>query len=295
MHDVIIIGGSYAGLSAALQLARTRRSILVIDQGLRRNRFAATSHGFLGQDGRAPGEIVEEARAQLLRYPTVEWLEDRVEQAEGSADDFTVTTAGNGRKTGRRLVLALGVRDELPEIDGLGERWGRSVFHCPYCHGYELNEGEIGVIAVSHHSMHQAMLLPDWGRTTFVLNGCFEPDEEQRAQLTQRGVTLDKGRIASIEGKADLKLEDGRVLRFAGLFVLPRPHIAVPLANQLGCEFHTDTLYPVIKTSFSQKTSVPGVFACGDAARPAGSVALAVGDGNVAGAAVHQSLVFDKP
>ena len=135
MYDVIIIGGGYAGLSAALQLARTRRSILVIDHGLRRNRFAATSHGFLGQDGRAPGEIIDEARAQLFRYPTVDWLEDRVEQAEGSADDFRVITVENGEKTGRRLVLALGVKDELPAIPGLEERWGRSVFHCPYCHG----------------------------------------------------------------------------------------------------------------------------------------------------------------
>ncbi|WP_245582449.1 NAD(P)/FAD-dependent oxidoreductase [Neorhizobium lilium] len=294
MFDAIIVGGSYAGLSAALQLGRARRRILVIDEGLRRNRFAATSHGFLGQDGRAPNAIADDAREQLLRYPTVEWLNDRAEQACGSQDDFTITTAGGGSFSARRLLLALGVTDDLPDVAGLQERWGRSVFHCPYCHGFELDQGEIGVIASSHHSMHQALLLPDWGKTTLVLNGCFEPDEEQREQLDERGVTIEPGKIDRIEKNADLHLEDGRVLNFAGLFVLPQPRIAVPLANQLGCELE-DALYPFIKTGFTQETSVPGVFACGDAARAAGSVAVAVGDGNVAGAALHQSLVFRKP
>jgi thioredoxin reductase len=293
-YDAIIIGGSYAGLSAALQLARARRRILVIDEGLRRNRFAATSHGFLGQDGRAPEAIAADALAQLMRYPTVEWMEDRVEHAEGSEDDFAVTAAANGRLSARRLVLALGVTDDLPEIAGLAERWGRHVFHCPYCHGYELDQGSIGVIAVSHHSMHQALLLPDWGPTTLMLNGCFEPDDEQRAQLKERGVTIEPAAIRSIGGDAEVNFADGRATSFAGLFVLPKPRIAVPLAEQLGCELEDDALYPCIKTGFTKETTVSGVFACGDAARPAGSVALAVGDGNVAGAAVHQSLVFRR-
>jgi thioredoxin reductase len=292
LFDAIIVGGSYAGLSAALQLARARQRILVIDEGLRRNRFAKAAHGFLTQDGRDPGEIAADARDQLLRYPNVEWLEDRAEKAEGSQDDFAVTTARSGRFSARRLLLALGVTDDLPTVPGLQERWGQSVFHCPYCHGYELNQGKIGVIATSHHSMHQALLLPDWGPTTLFLNGCFTPDEEQRAQLAERGTAIEAGKIERIEGKADLNMEDGRVLSFAGLFVLPQPRIAVPLADQLGCELKDDDLYPFITTAFTQETSVPGVFACGDAARSAGSVAVAVGDGNVAGAAMHQSLVF---
>ncbi len=292
MFDAIIIGGSYAGLSAALQLARARQRILVIDAGQRRNRFATTAHGFLTQDGRAPGEIAQDARDQLMRYPDVEWLDDRVEQAQGRQDDFTVTTARSGAFSARRLLLALGVADDLPDVAGLQERWGQSVFHCPYCHGYELDQGRIGVIATSHHSMHQALLLPDWGPTTLVLNGSFEPDEEQRAQLAERGTEIETGKIKRVEGRADLLMEDGRVLSFAGLFVLPQPRIVVPLANQLGCDLKDDELYPFIKTAFTQETSVPGVFACGDAARAAGSVAVAVGDGNVAGAALHQSLVF---
>ncbi len=292
MFDAIIIGGSYAGMSAALQLARARRRVLVIDEGLRRNRSASMAHGFLTQDGRAPDAIAAEARKQLMRYPNVEWLNDRVEQAMGSEDDFTVHTAGGKDLSARRIVLALGVTDELPEVEGVRERWGRSVFHCPYCHGFELDQGHIGVIATSHHSMHQALLLPDWGQTTLILNGCFEPDDEQRAQLQTRGVTLEPGEIERLQAHADLKMKDGRVLSFAGLFTLPRPHMAVPLAEQLGCDLAEDELYPFVKTAFSQETSVPGVFACGDAARSAGSIAVAVGDGNVAGAAAHQSLVF---
>jgi thioredoxin reductase len=291
-YDAIIIGGSYAGISAAMPLARARRRMLVIDEGQRRNRFAATSHGFLGQDGRTPEAIAADARQELLRYPTVEWLEDRVEQAGGTEDNFTVTTAAHGELSARRLVLALGVTDDLPDVPGLGERWGRSIFHCPYCHGYELNQGEIGVIASSHHSMHQALMLPDWGKTTLILNGCFTPDDEQLQQLEDRRVTIEAGSVEAIAGHADVVLDGGRTLSFAGLFVLPQPRIATPLSEQLGCELEDDALYPCIKTGFTKETTVRGVFACGDAARPAGSVALAVGDGNVAGVAAHQSLVF---
>jgi thioredoxin reductase len=293
-YDAIIIGGSYAGLSAAMQLARARRRILVIDEGQRRNRFAATSHGFLGQDGRAPDAIASDAKAELMRYPTVEWLEGRVEQAGGTEDEFTVTTAAHGALSARRLVLALGVTDDLPPIAGLTERWGRSIFHCPYCHGYELDQGDIAVIASSHHSMHQALMLPDWGKTTLMLNGCFTPDQEQLQQLQDRGVTIEPRQVQAITGHADITFADGRTLSFAGIFVLPQPRIATPLAEQLGCELEDDALYPCIKTGFTKETSVSGVYACGDAARPAGSVALAVGDGNVAGVAAHQSLVFRK-
>lgn len=133
--DVIIIGGSYAGLSAALQLGRARKNILVVDAGKRRNRFASHSHGFLGQDGKAPGEIITEARRQIERYPTIHWAEGRVTDAEGSYDDFVIEIDGNRRERAARLILAMGVTDELPDIAGLKERWGSSVFHCPYCHG----------------------------------------------------------------------------------------------------------------------------------------------------------------
>ena len=147
VYDVVIVGGSYAGLSAGLQLARGRRKVLVIDAGLRRNRFAQHSHGFLGQDGRAPGDIAAQARAQLLAYPNVEWVDQSAVKAGQCAEGFAVVTADGQRFAARRLIIATGMVDVLPEIPGLAERWGKHVFHCPYCHGYELDGGPIGVLA----------------------------------------------------------------------------------------------------------------------------------------------------
>ena len=292
-HHAIVVGGSYAGLAAALQLARARRRVLVIDEGVRRNRFAAASHGFLGQDGRPPGEIVAEARAQLMRYPTVAWESGRAERAERTGGGFRVVGPDGRRQVARRLVLATGVVDALPDIPGLAERWGRSAFHCPYCHGYELMEGAIGVIAVSPLSLHHALMLPDWGPTDLLLNGAFVPDAEQAAQLARRGVSVEAAPIRDIAGeRADVRLADGRVLSFAGLFVMPRTRVAGPLAAQLGCAFAAGPMGDYIRTDAIMATSVPGVFACGDAARAAGSVALAVGDGTMAGAATHRSLIL---
>ena len=167
MHDVIIIGGSYAGLAAALQLGRARRRVLVIDEGVRRNRSASHSHGFIGQDGVDPAAIAAKGRAEVLAYPTVKWLDARAESAARIEGGFAVTAKNGERHEAERLVLALGIVDQLPDIAGVKERWGKSVFHCPYCHGYELNQGNIAVIATSPQSVHQAMMLPDWGTTTY--------------------------------------------------------------------------------------------------------------------------------
>lgn len=290
-YEAIVIGGSYAGLSATLQLARARRRVLVVDQGLRRNRFAQHSHGFLTQDGEDPAAIAAKARAQVAAYPTVEWIGDRAEAAARGEDGFAVSI-GDRRVTGKALVLASGVKDHLPEIEGVRERWGKSVFHCPYCHGYELDQGPVGVIAVSPMSLHHGLMLPDWGPTTLLLNGAFEPDEQARQELAQRGAAIETVPIASIEGHADVVLRDGRRLSFAGLFTMPRTDIASPIAQQLGCALEEGPMGFFIRTDAMKQTSVPGVLACGDAARAAGSVALAVGDGAMAGAAAHRYLMF---
>lgn len=293
MFDTIVVGGSYAGQSAALQLARARRKILVIDEGMRRNRFAARSHGFLGQDGRDPAEIAEDARRQLLAYPNVTWLSSRAETAQVVDGGFAVTDGQGIRHHAGTIVLATGIRDGLPDIPGLAERWGRAVFHCPYCHGYELNEGRIGVLAVSDISMHHALMLPDWGTTTFFLNGAFEPTDGQLAQLAARGVAVERARIAALEGQPiDVVLEDGRRIALDGLFTATATEIASPLAIQLGCNLADGPTGRFVRTDDMKATSVPGVFACGDAARAAGSVALAVGDGAMAGAAAHRRLMF---
>lgn len=291
-YDVIVVGGSFAGLAAATQVARARRKVLVIDAGRRRNRFARTSHGFLTQDGRPPEEIIADARQQLMSYPTVEMAGGTAVHAERQDQEFAVTLADGTVHHGRRLVLATGVVDILPDIAGLAERWGRSVFHCPYCHGYELGMGRIGVLAVGELSMHQALLVADWGRTTLLTNRTFEPDAPQRKELAGRGVELVEERVEEISGRADVALAGGRLLSFDGLFTASRTTMASPLAEQLGCEFTDGPLGSYIQTEMFMKTSVPGVFACGDAARGAGSVSIAVGDGAMAGVGAHQSLVF---
>ncbi len=293
MHEVIIIGGSYAGISAGMQLARARRKVLVIDAGNRRNRFADHSHGFLGQDGRSPALIAREAREQLLAYPTVQWHEQLAVTATKAGDGFVVTTADGQQYGGLRLILAGGVIDELPTVPGLQERWGRSVFHCPYCHGYELDGGPIGVLAAAPVAMHHAMMLPDWGPTTLFLNGAFAPDDGQLAQLRRRGVQVEHEAVVALSGeRADVTLASGRVVELAGLFTQPRTQMASPLPEALGCAFEDGPMGRFIKVDAMRETSVPGVFACGDAAVAAGNVAIAVGDGARTGAAAHHSLIF---
>jgi thioredoxin reductase len=294
-YDVIVIGGSYAGMAAALQLARGRRKVAVIDAGIRRNRFAAHSHGLLGQDGKSPSVIAEEAKAQLVKYPSVTWIEGSALSAEKRGDNlFSVATADSSLSA-KRLLLATGVSDHLPAITGLQDRWGRSVFHCPYCHGYELNQGPLGVLAVSEASIHQALLIPDWGPTTFFTNNCFMPNDLQRQQLAARNVQIETETISEVAGEQSVivKLTNGRLVELAGLFVASLTKPASPIAYDLGCELAESPVGFYVKTDELKQTSIPGVFACGDLGRAMGSVTFAIGDGAQAGFAVHRSLIFD--
>lgn len=290
-HDVIVVGGGYAGMAAALQLVRARRNVLVIDGGKRRNRFAKKSHGFLSQDGADPAEIAAMARRQLETYPTLAWRDGTAVTAAGQADAFTVGTSDGEQHEARRIIIATGLSDTLPDIPGMAERWGKYVFHCPYCHGYELNQGDIGVIAASPMSQHQAQLLTEWGRTTFFLNGAFTPTEEERTHLASRGIIIETIPVERIEGAADVRLADGRLLSFAGLFTAPHCRPSTSLAETLGCELETTPVGVQIRTEMKQ-TSIPGAFACGDVAHVPHSISLAVADGALAGAMAHRSLVF---
>lgn len=293
MYDVIVIGGSYAGMAAALMLARAHRKVAVVDAGLRRNRFAAASHGLLGQDGRSPGAIADDAKKQLLEYPSVTWKEGTAVSAERTGEYFSVRMEDGEVLSAKRLILATGVVDELPDVPGLAERWGKSVFHCPYCHGYELENGHLGVLAVGEVSMHHGMLIPEWGRTTMFLNGAFEPNEEQMSQLLARGVTIERERVEEVTGKALVKLAGGRTIELAGLFVASRTTPSSPLAEELGCDIAESPLGLYIGTNDMKETSVAGVFACGDAARAAGNVTFAISDGALAGLSAHRSLIFE--
>lgn len=298
-HDVIVVGGSYAGLSAAMQLARARKRVLVIDAGAPRNRFAHAGHGFFGQDGRPPFDILRDARGQLAAYPTVLFLEGEVRAARKAGDDFAVTLADGRVEKALRLVLANGVRDELPPIPGMQERWGVSVLHCPYCHGYEVADRALGVIATQPMSVHQAKLIPDWGPTSYFTQATFEPGEEDAALLAARGVAIERSPIVELLGTAPeleaVRLADGRTVPLAALFVAPRTFMASPLAEQLGCAFDDGPSGRYVRVDDWRQTSVPGVYAAGDAATPMHNATLASASGVMAGVGAHQSLLHVKP
>ncbi|UDG78010.1 NAD(P)/FAD-dependent oxidoreductase [Achromobacter sp. 77] len=295
-YDVIIIGGSFAGLSAAMQLARARRQVLLVDAARPRNRYAAHAHGFLGQDGVPPHEIVANARAQLARYPTVSFLDGEAIQALAQDGGFAVVMAGGEQVRGARLILATGMRDELPPLPGLQARWGQTVLHCPYCHGFEVAGEPLGVLAAHPMSVHQAMLLPDWGPTTYFTQGQFEPSPEDARHLGARGVHVERTPVVALLGDAPaltgVVLADGRELPLRALFVASRVHMASPLAGQLGCEFDEGPLGPVIRVDDMKQTTVPGVFAAGDASTPMSNATLASASGVMAGVCAHRSLVM---
>lgn len=295
--DVIIIGGSFAGLSAAMQLARGQRKVTVIDAGEPRNRYADQSHGFFGLDGVSPFAIQQEAYRQLLKYPTADIVKGKAIAIEKIASEFHVMLEDNTSLHSKKLILATGVRDELPAIPGLKERWGATVIHCPYCHGYEVRNQPLGVLATSPLSTHQAGMIPDWGPTTYFTQGLYEPDEEQRAFLLKRGVTIESTPIVEVLGRApeisSVYLADGRTIRLAALFVGPKTHMASPFAEQLGCEFEEGPLGLVIKTDPFKQTSVEGIFAAGDMGNPMQNATLASASGVMAGVGAHQSLMRD--
>lgn len=296
-HDVIIIGGSFAGLSAAMQLARARRDVLILDTSTPRNRYATKSHGFPGQDGQTPAAIAATLRAELSTYATVQIRGAEATAASRQGDGFVVSLTDNEGITTRRLILAYGVRDTLPDLPGLQERWGASVLHCPYCHGYELNRQPVGVLARNELAMHQAMLLPDWGPTTLFTQGIFEPTQDQRQTLAKRGGIIEEVPITGLVGPAPaleaVRLADGREVLLAGLFIAPQTAPSSNLGTMLGCETKDGPTGPYLAVDGMQATSVPGVFAAGDLASPMPNATLAAAAGVLAGGAAHRSLIFD--
>jgi thioredoxin reductase len=293
----VVVGGSFAGMAAAMQLARARRRVLVVDAGRPRNRFAAASHGFLGQDGRAPADIIATARAEILAYPTVAFRAGEATHARAEGDGFELTLASGSTIAARRLILATGVVDDLPDVPGLRERWGVSVLHCPYCHGYEVADRPFGVLAVGDNAVHQALLVTEWSAdVTLFTNGVVRPDAEQRAALAARGVRVEEHPVAALLGEgmelSGGRMEDGEVIGIGALFIQLRTRMASPLAEQLGCEMEEGPFGPMIRTDARKQTTVPGVFAAGDTTRVPPNATLAAAEGVFAGFGAHQSLVF---
>lgn len=295
-HDVIVIGGSFAGLSAATYIARGRRRVCVVDTGSPRNRFAARSHGFLAQDGSDPRALLAAARAQVAAYPTVTFIDGQAIEAAPEDDGFTVRLSTGETIGAAKLVLAFGISDELPPIPGLAERWGRSVLHCPYCHGFELSGQRLGVLYVSPRSIHQAMLIAEWGPTTLYLDGATIPDPGILEQLRARGVAIEPERVQSLHGDGDglsaVVVGDDRMSPAEALYLGPRTRLNSGIAEQLGCLLDEGPFGPIIRTDETKATTVPGVFAAGDITRGAHNATWASADGVTAGTSVHRTLVF---
>jgi len=301
MEDVIVVGGSFAGLSAATYLARARRRVLVFDTGRPRNRLSVHSHGVLALDGERGSDLLRIARTQLVKYPTARQMTADVHRVARRKEEpaFEVETRKGDRYAARRLILATGLEDQLPEIPGLGERWGRSVFHCPYCDGYEFAPGPIGVLATVPQSVHFAEIVADWGALTLFTNSALTVDAEGRERLMRRGIRLVEDRVAALEGSADgrlerIRMERGTTVAIRALFIATLYRQAAPFARDLGCEIVENPRGQLVKTDESKQTTVPGVYAAGDMARPTHSIPFAAADGATAGTSAHQSLVTQE-
>lgn len=297
-HDAIVIGGSFAGLSAAIHIARARRSVCVVDGSKPRNRFADTSHGVFGQDGDHPLAMISRARAQVDAYPTVRFISGEATSARMIEGGFEVMLARDRTLTARKLVLAFGISDVLPDISGLAERWGKSVLHCPYCHGFEHAGGRLGVLQTMPMSTHQALLIADWGPTTLYLNGGDMPDDETLAKLARRQVRIEPARVTAIQGDGTqltgLLLDDGRTALVDALYIAPLTRLNSPIAEQLSCVLDDGPFGPVIRTDATKSTTVAGVYAAGDVARVPHNATWAAADGVTAGTSLHQALVFQS-
>jgi thioredoxin reductase len=197
MYDAVIVGGSYAGLAAAMQLGRARRSVVIVDAGQRRNRNVSRAHGVLGHDGESPAVIAAKGKAEVLAYPSVRWLDGAVTETRATAVGFAVSLESEDLRA-KRMILATGVVDDIAPIPGIRERWGGTVFHCPYCDGYELDRRKLGVLAAGPFAMHYAVIVAEWGvpgETTLFLNEGTPPQATELAKLASRGIRVEPERV----------------------------------------------------------------------------------------------------
>jgi thioredoxin reductase len=285
IKDIAIIGGGAAGLSAALVLGRARRRVAVVDAGAPRNAPAAHMQGFLSRDGMPPAELLAAARDEVRRYG-VEIIEDRVVDAR---EGFTLQLAGGGVLRARQVLLATGAADVLPDIAGARERWGRDLLHCPYCHGWEVRDRPIGVLASAEH----AHLLRQWTDDVVLFTHTATVTAEERATLRTRGIAVVDGTVEALVVEGDrlraVQLAGGRTVARDALFIRPdlRAHPGGPAAA-LGCE-----LLPggIVRADANGRTSVPGVWAAGNAANPRAQVITAAGEGSAVAIAINTALV----
>lgn len=294
--DVIIIGGSYAGLSAAMALGRSLKNVLIIDSGIPCNRQTPHSHNFITQDGEKPGVIADKAKAQVLKYDTVKFKNAFASSAQKTEEGFLVRTDASAEYSAKKLIFATGIKDIMPSIKGFAECWGISVVHCPYCHGYELRDRKTGIIANGERAVHLASLVRNLTRhVTILTSGKAEFNEDQLHKLSRNNVPIDETEITEIRHQdghvRSVVFKSGEAVSFDAIYAaVPfTQHTDIPVS--LGCEL-TENGY--IKVDGSQKTTIPGVFACGDNSAMMRSVANAVYTGNLTGAMVNRELTEEQ-
>jgi len=290
--EVIIVGGSYAGLSAAMALGRSLRKVLIIDSGLPCNRQTPHSHNFITHDGEAPASIAQKAKTQLLQYSTVEFFDGLGVHATKVDEGFVVTVQTGEEFLSKRLVLATGIRDLLLEIPGLAACWGITVIHCPYCHGYEFRGQRTAIMANGERAYHLATLVNNLTDKLTILTGSapdFTSDQMTRLRAHQIEVVPDEvSAIIHEDGQVkQVAFSDGRVMPFSAIYAAVPFVQSSDIAASLGCQF---TEQGRIQVDPMQKTTIEGVFACGDNASTVRSLASAVYSGNLAGAVINQEL-----
>ncbi|WP_443068454.1 NAD(P)/FAD-dependent oxidoreductase [Streptomyces sp. NBC_01352] len=294
-YEVVVVGGGAAGLSAALVLGRARRRTLVVDAGEPRNAPAAHMQGYLSRDGMSPAEFLAVGREEIARYG-VELVRDRVVDVRKG---FAVDLAGGRTVHARRLVIATGLKDELPEVAGLAERFGRDVLHCPYCHGWEVRDRAFGVLATTPMGVHQALIVSQWSKdVTFFLHTVAEEElsDDDLRRLAAAGVKVVPGEVSELITEDDrltgLRLADGTTHDREVLFVAPRAVPQTDLLRRLGAELRETPFgaYPVADET--GLTTVPGVWSAGNAMGFAEQVVNAAAGGYRAAATLNGELLM---
>jgi thioredoxin reductase len=290
-YDVVVIGGGAAGLNAALVLARARRSVAVVDARSPRNAPSARMRGYLSRDGMPPSRLLEVGRAELAEYEA-DFIEARVELVEPVVPGYAVRLVGGATLTARRVVLATGLRDELPDIPGLRERWGKDVVFCPYCHGYEVRDQPLAVLGTHPGAVGHAQLLRQWSPDLVYFPHTQELNGDDRARLAARGIEIAEGAIKSLVVEDDrlrgVELADGRVVSRTTAFLVTRMVPLDHVLDGLDCEKDANGL---LVTDRSGRTSDPGVWAVGNVADPRAQVITAAGMGAAAAFAINVDLV----
>ena len=294
--DVIIIGGSYAGLSAAMTLGRSLRRVLIIDSGKPCNRQTPHTHNFITHDGKTPNAVREEAKAQVLRYTNVSFQTDFATSAVKTISGFELTTESGKHYTAKKLILATGVSDQMPALKGFAECWGISMLHCPYCHGYEVKNESLGVLANGDMGFEFSKLISNWTKDlTLFTNGASTLTEEQTGILKKHGIKIIEKEIEELDhtnGKINhLVFKDRSTIKITAVFSRVDFKQASEIPAQLGCAF-TEQGYIAIDEF--QKTSVPGVYAAGDNTMMFRAVSISIGAGTKAGAILNKEMIDES-